>query len=138
MKSPARLGPTGVERIGGDFEGRGLLAKISQVVDGITERGILLAALLGQVVVTPQALPQALAHAVDRQQVDLTQVQPRRQGALVELFTFAQHPGKTEDLGTRGDIEQRRAVELLRPVAAVEGGDRGWCGLGREAEQASQ
>ncbi|MCY1423963.1 hypothetical protein D9M71_396920 [compost metagenome] len=138
MKSPARLGPTGVERIGGDFEGRGLLAKISQVVDGITERGILLAALLGQVVVTPQALPQALAHAVDRQQVDLTQVQPRRQGALVELFTFAQHPGKAKNLGPRGDIEQRRAVELLRPVATVEGCRRHRRGLHHSTQQSGQ
>ncbi|MNJ66153.1 hypothetical protein D3C77_622060 [compost metagenome] len=59
MELAAGFGPAAIEGITGHFELRGLLAKLSEGIDGITERRILIAALLGQIEIAPQLRPQA-------------------------------------------------------------------------------
>ncbi|MHC2147296.1 hypothetical protein ACVI9W_003278 [Pseudomonas sp. 210_17 TE3656] len=138
MELAARFSPAGIEGIAGHCELRRLLAQLGLPVDGITERGILFATLLGQVIVAPQLLPQTRAHLVDRQQIDLLEAQACCQRRFVERFAGRKGLGKTKNLGPRGDIEQRRAVELLWPVAAVEGCRRHRRGLHRSTQQSGQ
>ncbi|MNJ67539.1 hypothetical protein D3C77_637220 [compost metagenome] len=53
MKLVAGFSPAGIERVAGHFELCRLPAQFGQAVNGIAERGILLAALLGPVIVAP-------------------------------------------------------------------------------------
>ena len=88
--------------------------------------------------VAPQPLPQALTQGIQRHQVDLAKVQALGQLRLAQGLAVIQHAGKAEDFGTRGHIEQGRAVELFGPHAAVEPGqlDRG--SVHQRAQQAGQ
>ena len=97
MEDPARLGPLGVIAVVADHELGGLLTQGRQVFDEEAERGVLIAALLGVVVVGQQALPEALAQAVDRVDIDRAQAQALGQRGFVHRFGAEQATGEHED-----------------------------------------
>ena len=95
MEHPARLGPLDVVAVVADLKLGGLLAQGGHVLDQKTEGGVLIAALLGEVVVGQQALPQALANAIDRLQVDRAQAQALRQCRLRPGIRWPAGRGRT-------------------------------------------
>ncbi|MNF99723.1 hypothetical protein D3C84_826360 [compost metagenome] len=135
MEQAARFGPADVIAVFADLEFASLFTQGRHVLDQKTEGRILIAALLGEVVVGQQALPQALANPVDRLHVDRAQPQALGQRRFVQGFTGQQHAGEHEDFRARGDIEQRRVTELFRPGAAIERGHVPRCRHGTEAQK---
>ncbi|MNL76331.1 hypothetical protein D3C87_2022850 [compost metagenome] len=75
MEQPARLCPFDVIAVIAELKLGGLLAQGGHVFDQKTERGVLIAALLGEVVAGEQALPHTLANTVDRFHVERAQAQ---------------------------------------------------------------
>ncbi|MNG02223.1 hypothetical protein D3C84_852400 [compost metagenome] len=123
MKNLARRGPLDVVGVVIQMEPARLFAQGRHVLDQVTEGSVLIAAALGKVVVGQQPLPQPGAKRVDRNHIDRAQPQVLLERDFVHGIDVQQDPGEHQDLGPRGHVEQRRAGELFRPGAAVQGRD---------------
>ncbi|WP_176464640.1 hypothetical protein [Pseudomonas fragi] len=121
VKFAAWLGPGNIKRIVGDGELAGLLAQAVHAVYVIAKRRVLIAALLGSVVIAQQTQPHALAHRVDDIEVDGFQAKTLFECTFIQRLADQQGMAECQDFGPRGDIEQRRAGQLLGPGVAIQG-----------------
>ncbi len=82
----------------------------------VAERGIHLAALLGNGVVFQQALPELAAQVVDGGLVDDPQAQALLERRVIQGLTGQQAAGERQDFRARGYVEQRRAARFSGQV----------------------